>query len=146
MDRPTRQNSFSCLLSPGPPVPPSLALEGGQVQQWVYGILQGGWLFLPMPGAHSPRCPHLQDRISSRLSRGPLGPSAEGRPALPRYDRYAWDEGAGGVLEDQRVNPVCALQQQRVLIELYQLAAQLDAADQVNRHRPIQHVGQERRL
>ena len=49
------------------------------------------------------------------LSPGPLGPSAERCPALPRYDRYAWDEGAGGVLEDQRVNAVRALQQQRVL-------------------------------
>jgi len=74
---------------------------------------------------------------NGRLSPGPLGPPAERRPALPRYDRYAWDKGAGGVLEDQRVNPVCALQQQRVLIVLLQCAGQLDAADQVDRNRLV---------
>jgi hypothetical protein len=66
MDRPTRQNRFPGVLSSGPPVPPSLILEGSQVQPWVYGILQGGWLFLPMPGAHSPECPRLQDKQSAK--------------------------------------------------------------------------------
>ena len=87
--------------------------------------------------------------ISGRLSPGPLGPFAEGCPALPRHDRCAWNDGADGVLEDQRVNPVCTLQQQRVLIELLQLTGQLDAADQVDRNHPVQHVqhvGQERSL